>query len=139
MFVFLATCVAIFYAISNEGALVRLFGTHIPFAAGFFAPLFTLLILIATYAQKTLLLRWLGNRFFALLGNASYAIYIFQLPFKQFMDVYIFPALELSNDEFSFYIYFVALILFSVLVFLLLEKPVQQLLTKNRKMSVGIN
>ena len=126
---FLVTCVVIFYAISNRDSLVGLFGMKIPSAAGSFAPLFILLLLSASYAQKTLLLRWLSNRFFILLGHASYAIYIFQLPFKQFMNVYVFRAFNLPN-EFSFYIYFIALILFSVLIFLLFEKPVKHFLTR---------
>jgi len=127
IFSFLVICVVTYYAISNRNALVRLSGVRVPFAAGSFAPLFLLFILFSSYAQKTPLLGWLSNRFFVLLGSASYAIYIFQLPFKQFMDVYIFPTLSLSNDDISFYIYFAALILFSILVFLLFEKPVQRL------------
>jgi peptidoglycan/LPS O-acetylase OafA/YrhL len=129
-FGFLAICVAVFYTISNRNVFIRLFDAKIPFAAGSFAPLFILLILFAAYAQKTTLLGWLSNRLFGLLGSASYIIYIFQLPFKQFMDVYVFPDLNLSNNDASFYIYFIALVLFSVLVFHLVEKPVQQLLTK---------
>ena len=124
---FLGTCVVIFSAISSKGAIAKWFGMRIPFASGSFAPLFLLLILFATFSQKTLLQRWLSNRFFILLGNASYAIYIFQLPFHDFMDVYIFPRLNLAGEP-SFYVYFLALTIFSILVYFYFEKPVKRLI-----------
>jgi peptidoglycan/LPS O-acetylase OafA/YrhL len=129
---FLATCVSIFYAISYKGIIAKWFGMKIPFAAGSFAPLFLLLILFATFSQKTRMIHLLSNRFFALLGNASYAVYIFQLPFHQFMETYIFPTLNLS-EEASFYFYFFALTVFSILVYFLFEKPLKKLIIGKAK------
>ena len=123
----LATCISIFLTISFEGKFVNLLGMQIPFAAGTFTPLFLALILLVSLAQDTFQANWFKHRFFSLLGDASYALYIFQRPFHQFFDAYVFPFLKLPGDL-AFYFYFSCLILFSIGVFLFFEKPLKRLL-----------
>lgn len=126
---FLATCIFIYYAIYYGGILTRLIGMQIPFLDGTYAPLFLIMVLLVAFSQGSRLQTALGNRFFALLGNASYGFYIFQRPFHQLLDTYLFPSLNLS-DELSFYVYFTSLTLFSILIVIAFERPVRKLLMR---------
>ena len=121
------TMIVIIIALNNRGTIESIARMAIPFAAGFFAPLFLLLILLTSLLSQTSSKELLGNKVFVLLGDASYTLYIFQRPFRQFLDAYIFPTLGLSGDN-AFYFYFFCLILFSIAVFLFVEKPIKRLL-----------
>ena len=113
--------------LNNRGLIESLVHISIPFAAGFFAPLFLLLILLTAFLSQASSKELLGNKGFVLLGDASYALYIFQRPFHQFFDAYIFPSLNLSGEP-AFYFYFFCLILFSIVIYLFVERPVKRVL-----------
>ena len=123
----LVTCTLIFLALSSENLLTKSLHANIPFDAGVFAPLFLLLILMASLTEETFSTHQFNFRLFVLLGDASYAVYMLQRPFHQIFEKYVFPWLSLS-DEYLFYLYFICLVVFSVLVFLWFEKPVKRLL-----------
>jgi len=123
----IVTTIAIIMTLNNRGVIENILHTAIPFAAGFFAPLFLLLILLTSLHSLTSSGEVFGNKIFILLGDASYALYIFQRPFHQFFDAYIFPALGISGEP-AFYLYFACLILFSIAIFFLVEKPIKRLL-----------
>jgi len=116
---------AIIALLNNRGAIESIFHRSIPFAAGFFAPLFLILILLTSLLSQNSSRELFGNRVFILLGDASYALYIFQRPFHQFLEAYIFPTLGLTGEP-AFYFYFVCLVIFSIAVFLSVEIPIKR-------------
>ena len=123
----LMTVIVIVLSLNNKAAIGEMFHLAIPFAAGFFAPLFLVLILLTSLMSQASSNELFGNKVFIMLGDASYALYIFQRPFHQFFDAYIFSSLNLSGEP-AFYFYFFCLILFSVAIFLFVEKPIKRLL-----------
>jgi len=123
----LITTVVLIVMLNNRGLIEGFLQIAIPFAAGFFAPLFLLLILLTSLLSQASTREVFGNKVFILLGDASYALYIFQRPFHQFFEAHIFPTLGISGEP-AFYLYFVCLILFSIAIFLFVEKPVKRLL-----------
>lgn len=122
--------VLIFTSLNHESAIRDLLHQSLPFGAGFFAPLFLILILLTSIASQGSFVSGLGNKGFVLLGDASYAIYIFQRPFHQLFDAYVLPYLGLSGDP-AFYFYFFCLTLFSIAVLLFVEKPIKRLFQAN--------
>ena len=123
----LTTCVIIFLALNNENFLTRSLHANLTFDVGLFAPLFLALILMVSLTETVFSTHGFNLRLFVLLGDASFAVYILQRPFHQIFEKYVFPRLSLSNEYF-FYLYFICLVIFSVLVFQWFEKPVKRLL-----------
>ncbi len=121
------TVVAIFLSLNYEATIETIFHLSLPFAVGLVAPLFLILILLTSISSFGSARSLLAKKGFVLLGDASYAMYIFQRPFHQFFDAYVFPRLGLPGEA-GFYFYFFCLILFSIGVFLFIEKPIKFLL-----------
>jgi len=121
------TAILIFVSLNNEIGIQNILRLSIPFAAGFYAPLFLILILLtALSTSQSSAYNFPVAKGLVLLGDASYALYIFQRPFHQLFEAYIFPSLGLSGEP-AFYLYFFCLILFSIVLYLFFEKPVKRL------------
>ena len=92
------------------------------------AILFALLILSVAYSRN-IITNILSLSIFVILGDSSYALYIFQKPVFQIYRNYISSYLHLSNDG-HFYTYLAMLIALSVLMYYFIEKPCKNLLLK---------
>ncbi len=92
------------------------------------ALLFSLLILSVAYS-KNIITSILALPIFVILGESSYALYIFQKPALLFYKTYIFSHLNLSSDG-HYYTYLSMLIILSVIIFNFIEKPCKQIVLK---------
>ncbi|MNE32262.1 hypothetical protein D3C80_1258650 [compost metagenome] len=101
-------------------------GFNILNAAGGLAPLYALFVFSIVVSSRAFC--WfLANKFSILLGEASYALYILQLPvFLAFNELFVNRYL-LSADV-AFYLYFLLLVLISIFVFIFMERPIRDLL-----------
>lgn len=120
----------LFYLIGIAGFLVIL-GTNNfikPFTHnGLMAPFFFMIVAgIAT--DKSLLTKFLGNKFFILLGDSSYALYLLQWPV--FMCYSYFIGVEKLAGIF-FYGYLVTLIIISCFVYIGIEKKLKAIISAN--------
>jgi peptidoglycan/LPS O-acetylase OafA/YrhL len=120
----LASALAIFLSLSNEALPRKITGVLMPFAAGFFAPLFLAFILTSAFAYQVSKNPWKHWKPLILLGDASYAMYILQRPLNRVYNHYLATWLNITG-EMHFYLFFALLILFSIAVLLLYECPIQ--------------
>ena len=75
--------------------------------------------------DKSLLTNFLSNNLFVILGNASYAMYIFQWPV--FLSYTALIGIE-KLSGYQFYVYVILLILLSILINLTIEKKLKQVI-----------
>lgn len=96
-------------------------GIKILNAAGGLAPLYALFIFSVVVASRGF--GWLlANKTSVLLGEASYALYILQLPVFLAFNKFFVGSHLLSGDT-AFYLYFLFLVMISILVFMFVERP----------------
>ncbi|NCP86251.1 MAG: hypothetical protein CO094_12275 [Anaerolineae bacterium CG_4_9_14_3_um_filter_57_17] len=119
----LALSVLIVLALNFRAYIAKILGQGIPFDSGFFAPLLLIFISLVAWLPAN----WLSAPPLALLGEASYAIYIFQYPLKILFDL---SPKSFLPDWSLFYIYFFALLLFCVGFHLYVERPLKVWLTQ---------
>ena len=115
--------------LNNSDWFNNLFGISLPISAGLFAPLFLVLILLSSLSEKISTPAWLRHPLFNYLGELSYPIYLLQLPFFLIYMKYLQPIFEIEAQS-VFYIYFVLLLIFSILVNKYFEKPITRLLKR---------
>jgi peptidoglycan/LPS O-acetylase OafA/YrhL len=130
----LAAALFIFMAIINEiwfqAVLIdRTNPTYkMPYSSGFFALPFLVIIYLCAITEKTL-----SNIFkfpaITLLGEASYAIYIFQMPIALAVNKYI-PESASFSPNIKFGLYFTILLTVSVVSYKLIEAPVTRAIRK---------
>ncbi|MEM7161681.1 MAG: acyltransferase [Bacteroidota bacterium] len=117
---FFVSCTLLVLILSTHNAIISY--SH----NGLLAPLFALLILSLSLVENRLS-RFMGNRFFNLLGNSSYALYIFQWPLYLLFD-------QICNDYLSeeafFVCYTLILILSSIVLHHYIEIPLKRKLLK---------
>jgi len=119
----LAVAVAIVPAILGEGSLRQVAGIPIALASSFLAPLFLALVLSVAVAPA-----WVGRLLapppFVALGNASYSLYILQLPaYLLFCQFFIGRAAYTPAQLFAFAC---VLAVVSVAAYYLFERPVMR-------------
>lgn len=93
---------------------------------GLMAPVF-FLIIAGLAIDRSILSKFLGNKIFVLLGNASFGIYLLQWP------VYICMGAILGMEQLSgmyFYLYVLSLVLFSVIVYIAYEEKMKRFMLK---------
>ena len=95
-------------------------------SSGFLSPVF-FLIIAGIALDKSNLTRLIGHRFFVLLGNASYSIYILQWPIM-ILFMYIYQQKELDMQQFL--VYLLSLIVLSIVVYVFFEKKAKNFLLK---------
>lgn len=135
IFPFILTIVVMFltyYLIQYPQILRRFFGVPLAYGSSFYALLFTLLIL-AIAQSKNIMTKALSMRFFVLLGESSYALYILQKPMHIIYKKYISIHFELNPNN-HFYLYLLLLIVTSILSLYIIEKPGKSLIIKINKL-----
>lgn len=100
----------------------------IQYTNGLLAPLF-LWFIVALATAPVEYATWMTSKLAILLGESSYAIYIFQYPMRIAFTKYVEPMQALSSTAIT-YLYLAALILLSVLVHVAVEKPARLWLRK---------
>lgn len=113
------------YWILNE-RVSNFFGFKILNAAGGLAPIYAFFIFSIVVSSRGF--RWiLANNISVLLGEASYSFYILQVPvFLAFNEIFV-ARYSLSGDS-LFWLYFLFLLVVSLMVFIFMERPVRDLL-----------
>jgi peptidoglycan/LPS O-acetylase OafA/YrhL len=95
--------------------------SRLPLTNGLLAPLF--LVFIFTWScDKTFISKFFSNKGFVLLGDASYSLYIMQLPIYIFFRGTI-NRNNLLGDVVGLHTYVILLILMSIIIHLFVEKP----------------
>ncbi|MEB0028821.1 acyltransferase [Pseudomonas sp. MH9.2] len=97
----------------------QVINAYVNTANGLLSPVFLLLILVVAINNDEL--GFLKNRKMILLGEASYALYLFQVPVHGVLKRTVLPFI--GNDTLSFLCYLVVLVLVSVSVHVFFEKP----------------
>jgi len=93
---------------------------------GLLSPVF-FLVISGLAMDDSIFTRFLGNKLFVLLGSSSYGMYIFQFPvFIVFASFY--PSINI--DSFSFNMYLISLIIFSIGMYLYFEIKLRDIILK---------
>jgi peptidoglycan/LPS O-acetylase OafA/YrhL len=117
----LIALVLTYFALEQPQRLVNLAGRRLPLSSSFLAPLF--MLLITTFAcSRNLLTRALCVRPLVLLGEASYGLYILQVPIHKAYQSYVEKRVDLSEQN-HFYLYASILLVISILSLYFVEKP----------------
>ena len=132
LFLFFVGLGLLMFLLIFQGQLTRLpaFATLV---TGLLAPVFTLIILTlaldATFVSKVLSHKWL-----VLLGDASYTVFILNIPIRWMAERAIANLrLEISNNLF-YYIFIPFITLLSIFVYQKFERPARDWLFANRQM-----
>jgi len=120
--------------LNNSPWFDNFFGLSLPVSAGLFAPLFLVLILFSSLSEIISTPKWLKHRFFDFLGELSYPIYVFQLPFFYIYMKYLQPTFNIEAKN-IFYVYFFFLFIFSILINKYFDKPLALLIRRKRSKS----
>ena len=107
--------------LDNKETVAAYFGMGWPVATSFFAPLFLLFILGVAKCRSGIL-AILAGRPFVLLGEASYSLYILQLPMHLFYTQYLSGFFNLRPLH-DFMLFFALLTATSVIALIVIEKP----------------
>lgn len=116
----------IVYGLDHPDRIEALLGVPLAFASSFYAPLFLVLIL-AVASSRWPWSDWLAWRPLVLLGEASYSLYILQLPIHQMYSKFLAGRLGLDALA-NFALYVLILIGVSIFSFLWFEKPTNRFL-----------
>ncbi|MBV4537359.1 acyltransferase family protein [Pseudomonas urmiensis] len=129
----LASACAIYFALNFR--VSSLLGFKILNAAGGLAPLYAFFIFAIVVSSR--LFSWLlANRISVILGEASYALYILQLPvFLAFKA--LFSEWYVRAGDSAFYLYFLFLVFLSIVVFVFVERPFRDMVNNSyRKLAL---
>lgn len=118
------TSIGGFFLVGSMGMIQRLIGFRIPTGASLLGPLFLIFILSIVAISDTSASRFLSNRLFILLGAASYALYILQLPINNLLYRFVLPLPSLGEGMNLILFIFINIIL-SIIAFYIIEKPGQ--------------
>ncbi len=121
--VWILATAAIALALVLEGALSSAIGLRVTFNNGALAPLFALLI-VALALDESAAARALAHPWLLLLGEASYAVYLLQIPFATIYERALAHAPPLA-PSWRFYVYALLLVAVSVAVFWGVERPLR--------------
>lgn len=106
-------------------------GYQTPYTSSFYSLLFLIPIYLCAVANNTLR-KALGLPLLVLLGEASYALYIFQTPVHMGFDSLI-PADTFSSPNMKFAAYFSILLLISIAVYKYIESPITNFVKQKSK------
>ena len=117
-----------YYVLQYPLAVRQFIGHRIAFESSFYALIFILLIL-AIARSNNILTKTLSMRFFVLLGESSYALYILQKPIHIVYNKYIAGHINVSQDN-HFYLYLSLLVFISIVSLYVIEKPAKTIIIK---------
>ena len=126
----LAMLVIVYLLIDHEADLVRWFGFQVPFGASFHSLAFIGLIL-SVAAGENIVTRSMSMRPLAILGEASYGLYILQDPVRVVYDRLIAPRYGFSANG-TFYVYFGMLLVAALVSLYWIERPLKALILNRR-------
>lgn len=131
---FLITLAIIGIAIQNQQSIERILGSRIAFGSSFFALLFLPAIYFCAVGD-VFLRKILATPFLVLLGEASYSLYILQKP-TYIAFTKATSNILTQNSDIKFLAYFITLTTISIICYLTIEKPLTNLLKRNKKISL---
>ncbi|MGF1878034.1 acyltransferase [Photobacterium frigidiphilum] len=117
-----------YYSLTNAKIFIDIFDAPLAFGGSFYSIFFVVLIFVIAVSNN-FVTRLLSKPVFVLLGEASYSIYILQMPFYYFYSKYLSKSLNL-NPELNFYTYMISLVVLSVITFKVIEVPSRKLIMK---------
>ena len=109
------------FIINNQFQIANYLGFKFAFASSFFAPLFLIFIISISMCQSKVA-KILSAKPLVLLGEASYSLYVLQMPIYIIYRYFFAGSLELSLVS-DFYLYLVFLILISIFCLIAFERP----------------
>ncbi len=121
------TFTAIIWILNNKGYITYFFKLkRLAFDSSLLAPVFLALIVLIslTRSHYIKILRFYP---LVILGEASYSLYILQFPMYLFYQKYISKMLALDTTA-NFWVFFIFLVIISIMTFFLFEKPVNKFL-----------
>ena len=110
--------------LANKSALEYAGTTLLPLESSLLSPAFFLFILVISISDNPVT-RALSVRPLVILGEASYAVYILQAPLHHIYELNFSTRLPLSEDA-QFYLFATGLVVVSIAVFYVLERPVNR-------------
>ncbi len=116
----------IVYLLGHQGLINNTLGFKLPYGSSLYAPFFLILILAVSVCRSQIV-RVLSLRPLVLLGEASYAMYILQVPIHMLFAAYVQKWVGLTGLG-NFALYFFMLLMVSIFVFMFFEKPVNRLI-----------
>ena len=112
------------FIINNQSNIINYLGFQVAFGSSFLAPLFLMFIISVAMCQSKVS-RILSAKPLVLLGEASFSLYILQVPFWKIYCKYISESMALP-PLLNFYAFLVLLIFISIFSFLFFERPVNK-------------
>jgi peptidoglycan/LPS O-acetylase OafA/YrhL len=125
-------CAAAIVAVAGLQGGLALAGLVVPASNGLYAPLFAAFFWLVIAVPR---LAWLEHRWLGVLGEASYAVYILQVPVMYGIASYLRAVTPLSASA-SFYLGLALLVALSLACHLYFEQPLRQLLKMRWRASV---
>ena len=117
-----------YFFLQNPNILINYLGAPLAYGSSFYSPLFIITVLSIAYSNN-FITKALSLRFFVLLGESSYALYILQEPVFTLYNKYLSSHIRLSEES-NFYLYTTILIFISIAAYNLIEKPGRKLIFK---------
>lgn len=122
-FIILISAIAInYFALQNPSITRNIIGYPLAFGSSFYSLLFLLLILSLVHSKNFITIM-MSSPFFVLLGEASYSLYILQIPIRYIYTNYILKYLMISDPNVNFFVFVLLLICFSIASYHFIEKP----------------
>jgi peptidoglycan/LPS O-acetylase OafA/YrhL len=113
----------------NGKNLNSLLGTNFAYGSSFYSIVFLPIIYFCALANK-IISKYIAFPFVVLLGEASYSLYILQMPVHVYFER-VFSGFVFSGPEQRFWMYFAILNFLSIASYLIIEKPISTVV-KNR-------
>jgi peptidoglycan/LPS O-acetylase OafA/YrhL len=112
----------IYIVLEIQLPLFNLLKVRLPFDSSFIAIFFLILILASSICQAPIM-KVFSFKPIVLIGEASFSLYILQMPVYIYYNKTIKPFLS-ESEHLNFYLYFTLLLTLSILSFLLFERPI---------------
>ena len=123
-----ASIMLIVFLLEFPDLYLRPLAFKMPVESSFYAPAFLALVMSVAYARNPFT-RALALPPLVLLGEASYALYIFQVPVHKAYERFVAKRIELSND-YDFSVYLLMLVGWCIFSLYVIERPGQRLIVK---------
>ncbi|MFM2588591.1 acyltransferase family protein [Vibrio sp. TBV020] len=116
------------YVLYDGRSLNKLFDITLAYGSSFYSIFFALYIYMVA-SNSCIITQWLSKRPFVVLGEASYSLYILQMPVYLIMEKFFFDLVG-SDLTIRFFLYFCFLLLFSLISWKFFEAPMRTLILR---------